>query len=101
MRNLDTRLLFVEPTGIIPEGLITSLETFFFDKFPNDEPIPKSIGEENARTETIDLDDIFDPNASGSFCLVALLQPKVFSSISERKTLLQRLNTRVRDFRDD
>ena len=46
---------------------MASLETFFFDKFPNDEPVPASISGENARTETIDLDDIFDSNSSGSF----------------------------------
>lgn len=41
--------------------------TFSFDNFPNDEPIPKIIGGETAVTETIDIHDIFDSNATGSF----------------------------------
>ncbi len=43
--------------------------SFIFDSFQSDAPIPNTLSRDTHRTETIDLNGIFDPIASGSFRL--------------------------------
>jgi diguanylate cyclase (GGDEF)-like protein/PAS domain S-box-containing protein len=44
-----------------------SMKSFILDGYSSEAPIPKFIGGVTASTETIDLANIFDPSASGSF----------------------------------